>query len=1213
MTKSLRLQDILVYPLKRYIPPVAKVNDVDEATVATELHEYVVTRPIEDALVDFLEAYAESRTRTTDRIGVWISGFFGSGKSHFAKVLSYLLENRTVHGQSARSIFAERLGESPRRPEIEGLLHRAGLLKSHVIMFNIKTEEDQHGEDGDSISQIIYRRYLASRGLSTNPVVAQLELSLMERGLYEDFKSEVVARQGRPWEEEREDFLFIRPTVATALQTVAPQDYPNREEAMEALAFVEESQRLTVSDLVKRLAAYIEQLEAEGDGERPPRLVFIIDEMGQFVGDDGQRLLELQSIAEEFGTQGHGRLWLIVTAQAKLNQLISGVEAVNEEFGKIGARFDTGLTLTSDDVEQVLHGRILQKKEAYLPEIHDFYHHHEGTLTLLAELPGSSRREWPGMTSENFTASAPFLPYHPTLIQAIFSNLPNAMATGFQISDEARSMIGMAQGVLSTPENGFIGGELGQTVTLAMVYDQIAVDLLPQDRREITNLPKQMPDYQPLDNRILKALYLLQTVPWIAVTAATLAHALIRDVRTERIEGLEARVEMRLKRLKDAHYVIPKDDGAWEFLTGTKKTFEEDVAGVKVRELELRREVRSALKEVLRSVGKLNYRHGMRAFDVTVRGDEEEFSTGEGLVLEVYSPLHVERHAEFSVDDLEQILSFSHPETVYWIAAESPELVAHLQRAIRLDTVLGEWRTKQAKTEEEREILREKETELHALENKIQTALRVALTNGTLVWNGRAEELDGRTTTLNPIFNRALSQVVPHVYPKFELAAVKPNEKDIEAVLTVMPEALESVGATLNLFDAQGHLNQHSAVVAEVRRALEQRVRRGQETDGKSLENHFTGGDYGWHPVIVRLTLAALFRAGMVSVQADNVHYHDPSVPGAQACFTHVRRFRRAVFFYEQEEAVTPAQLRRAQEELKVIFDAPQREETANVLAEQIMNQMETWYDHADRLMMQLQGAGYPIPSVIQKSRDLYQAISSHQHNPGKVVKQFLAHLDEIRAWHAEAQVLYRFVLQEKRLPRYTQARQLLNAVAQAESTPGTELLYDEEAARWRTQLQTWVETGTVHHHTEAFIEYLNLLRDRYQEVYGALHARRAEAVTEGYAELEAHDIPKDQHLARFTCADLHWDDKGLHCAHCHMSLGHIYDQVGTVANVVQEIIGTYRPKPKKKGICRLQVAQILPQRRFSDVQALDAALRVLHDAVAQILAEDDVDTVEIA
>jgi len=683
MVDSPLLKDLFIYPIERYIPPVAKVDDVTEATVETELREYVVTAPIERALADFQEVYAESRTAPTDKIGVWISGFFGSGKSHFAKVLSYLLTNPRIGGHTARELFVERLAGSPRRAEIEGLLHRIGLLDSRVIMFQIKAEQDQTQKD-ESISEIMYRRYLASRGLSTDPVVASLELSLIDRGLYEAFKAEVEKRVGRSWEEERDDYLFIRSTVAEVLQAVAPQAYHCRDEALAALEMVDRGQRLTVSDLARRLVDYVDNLSVAGDGstgsprrpERPPRLAFVMDEMGQFIGTDGQKLLELQSIAEEFATKGRGKLWLIVTAQARLHELIAGVKALEADFGKIGDRFDTRLALTAEDVEKVLEGRILKKRDERMPDIQAFYHDHEGALAVLSTLPGASR-DLPDMTVDRFTANTPFLPYHPTLIQAIFASVKSATATGFGINPEVRSMIGMAQGVLSNPANGFILGRLGRMVSMDMVYDQIAVDLQPQDKREIEGLPQQLPGYRELDQRVLKALYLLQAVPWIAVTAETLAHALLRDVRAEDLNGLRDEIQASLERLRAARYVVPKEEGVWEFLTGTKKSFEEEVAGVTVRQIDLRREVRKALAEVLRPVGKLNYKDGLRTFDVVVRGDGEELQSGQDIVLEVYSPLYVELEDGFSLENLEQIESFAHPDTVYWVAAESPELTQH--------------------------------------------------------------------------------------------------------------------------------------------------------------------------------------------------------------------------------------------------------------------------------------------------------------------------------------------------------------------------------------------------------------------------------------------------------------------------------------------------------------------------------------------------------
>ena len=217
--------------------------------------------------------------------------------------------------------------------------------------------------------------------------------------------------------------------------------------------------------------------------------------MGQFIGDNGQKLLELQSIAEEFAVHGRGKLWLIVTSQAKLDELIAGVKAKQADFSKIGQRFDIRLALTSDDVEKVLEGRILQKRPERDAEIEGFYQAHAGALAALGNLPGASR-SLPALSAERFAANTPFLPYHMPLIQAIFGAVKSATATGFGINPEARSMIGMAMGVLSARANGFTDGELGRVVALDMVYDRIAADILPQDRQEIENVEQRLPGWQ---------------------------------------------------------------------------------------------------------------------------------------------------------------------------------------------------------------------------------------------------------------------------------------------------------------------------------------------------------------------------------------------------------------------------------------------------------------------------------------------------------------------------------------------------------------------------------------------------------------------------------------------------------------------------------------------------------------------------------------------
>jgi hypothetical protein len=620
------------------------------------------------------------------------------------------------------------------------------------------------------------------------------------------------------------------------------------------------------------------------------------------------------------------------------------------------------------------------------------------------------------------------------------------------------------------------------------------------------------------------------------------------------------------------------------------------------------------LGDVLRPVGKLNYRaghpHGMRSFDVTVRGDGEAFESGEGIVLEVFSPLYRELEDGFSVEDLEQIESFAHPETVYWVAEENPDLKQHVIRAMRLDEVLAKWQAKSSKTQEEREIVREKDTELNNLRSKIKSTLRVALTNGTIIWNGRAEPLDGRTSTLNPIFNRHVSRVVPHVYPKFDLAAVKPDEDAIEAVLNVAHATLPTVGTELDLFGEDGHLNQHSGVVEEVQQELKRRADGGYELTGKALEAHFTGGDYGWHPVIVRLVMAAMFRAGLVTVKADNVHYTDHTVPAAQKLFTHVRPFRRARFFYEEAVAVTPEELREAQDELKLIFDAPRREETANALAAQIQEQMEQWDERVARVVLQLRPTGYAIPEVLEQSRELRRRVTRFA-NPGRVVKKFLEHVEEVRDWHAEARALYDFVVRDKHLPDFKRAGRLLEEIERATGVPGTDPLHEEDAQRWRERLSRLIDAGRAAHEWEAFAAALTPLQERFREVYAALHQQRDEAVADAQERLESAGVPLRNNLHPYECEALDWDADQLHCTNCSAALKELPLQAAALPGLVRDLRERYESEvwydeagPRVK---RIRLMEVLPRSRINRKSEIAEIVEALQSAIIDALSDADV------
>jgi hypothetical protein len=1192
----MQINNIFQLEIKRRIPAVAKVDDIDPETIQQEVSEYVVTMPIEEALVGFLDIYGETRVKTTDQIGVWIAGFFGSGKSHFAKMLNYLLKNPKIGSQHVVDLFRTRLDpQSAATKTITGGLHQIQQIDNHVVMFNI--ELHRHNT---SIASTIYSQYLEQeRKLSGNITVGRLELSLQRRGLYDAFRKEVEKERGEKWEVVREDFSMVRAAMVKALVTIEPKLYPDNKAADRAIEDLQTQENASIAEIARELAAYVDELSDQGNPERPPHLLFIIDEIGQFVGRKKDRLLELQTLAEAFGTHGKGKLWLIVTSQQELKEMISDITTIQDEFGRIITRFDTRMTLTSADVERVLEDRILKKNDNGNKELSQLFTRLGGELGVLGKLPGSSR-DLPTLNKDSFPLAYPFLPYQLALIQDVIKAARTSGGTGFTLNTEARSMLGLCQGVIT---RNLLDVDIGKLVTLDMVFDQVSIDLNQTDVREIAKVSTQLPSSSTFDTKVVKALYFLQQVTYIPCTTEVIAHVLVQDVSNENLTEIKEQVAASLKRLSGAGFVIDKDDGIFEFLTGSKKTFEDDVNGIKVRKNDQRRTVRERLIEVLREVGQVDYDKKQR-FRTTVFADGESITGGDSLVLQAYSPLHIKLEDGLTIDQVE-MESFSNTNTVYWFSQDDDELDKSVVRLFKLREVIKVRQAQQSKTDEDKELIREKNKEISTLQQTIESRLRTALFNGTIIWNGDAKELDGKTTTLNPIFNKAMARVVPYVYPKFDLAAVRPSKDAIETVLKTNDFVLNTLHPGLKLFDEKNHLNIQSPAIEEVLRDLERRENKGLDRYGRSLLDHFGMSPYGWHPEVIRLLLAAMFRGGVISIRSGNVNYDDASVPAARDRFIKANDFKSAEFLYDPDQAISLSERQQAQNTLYVMFERSKTQDTASALSEYINNDLEDLNRRVERLALQLRQVEYPLPISFNQARELIHKITSHS-RPNKVVRLFLDQVDAIRQLHTDAEMLYDFVEKDKRLPQYSQAKTLLKAWEDTRQVMTAQQLYGAEVTALAQMLRTGLQEGAAGEGWSAFEQTHEALLKQFQAVYANLHTQREELFQRLSGELVSEGL-ETIYLQAYTCDVLAFDTAQMTCKTCNKSLALMAEQLISMPARAKGIREAAKPLTgSKRKVIKINVGDVLAGREIEDADQLKDALKVVEKKVLDVLKDSD-------
>ena len=353
----MNIKELFYKPLDRAINGVVKADQNDNTTVYQELDEYVVTNELEKHFRDFFQSYGTdlSDPSIANRVGVWISGFFGSGKSHFLKTLSYILANKVARDaegneRSAAEFFDE---NKIRDAFIRADIGKAVSHHADVILFNIDSKASSN-DDGNPILNVFLRVFNEYQGFSADhPHIAHMERHLSQKGVYERFKQAFEESSGMSWLEERDGYQFYQDDVETAIS----QALNLSTEA--AHKWFEDSEQ-TFSVSVENFCQWVkEYLDSKGPQQR---MLFLVDEVGQFIGSDTRLMLTLQTITENLGTICKGRAWIIVTSQADIDAVLGEMSSSKaNDFSKIAGRFKTRLSLSSSNTDEVIQKRLLRK------------------------------------------------------------------------------------------------------------------------------------------------------------------------------------------------------------------------------------------------------------------------------------------------------------------------------------------------------------------------------------------------------------------------------------------------------------------------------------------------------------------------------------------------------------------------------------------------------------------------------------------------------------------------------------------------------------------------------------------------------------------------------------------------------------------------------------------------------------------------------------
>lgn len=554
----------------RPINGVVKADQLDDSSVWQELDEFVITKELDQHLRKFISWYLEAVDQgkavdPTGKMGIWISGFFGSGKSHFLKVLSYLLRNRThTHNGDSRKAV-EFFGSKVKDAMLFGDIKRAVASDTDVILFNIDSKAD-HGKSRDLILRVFIRVLNELQGYSgDHPHIAHMERYLASKGKLEAYHAAYQQHTGLSWIQERDAYQFNRDEVVKAFSEALGQSQASAEKWIDG---AEDNFALSVENLCKWVKEY---LDSKGPQHR---LIFLVDEVGQFIGQDSHLMLNLQTITEELGTICRRRAWVVVTSQEDMDSVLGDMSKTKKnDFSKIQGRFFPPLSLSSANVDEVIQSRLLAKQEDVVPDLEALFEKRGDILKnqLTFKNCGMTFRQF--KTGEDFAKNYPFAPYQFQLIQRIFEAIRKAGATGLHLARGERSMLDAFQSAAKTAA----ASEVGVLVPLYDFYPAIESFLDTSVKKTIEQATKNT-GLEPFDLRLLQVLFLIRYVDEMKGNVDNLVTLCLDQIDGDRL-ALRRKIEASLGRL-EKETLISRSGDQYSFLTNEERDINKEIKNV---------------------------------------------------------------------------------------------------------------------------------------------------------------------------------------------------------------------------------------------------------------------------------------------------------------------------------------------------------------------------------------------------------------------------------------------------------------------------------------------------------------------------------------------------------------------------------------------------------------------------------------------------------
>ena len=907
--------------IDRRIEGVVKADDIELANLRHEVDEYVLTNSIESKLEYLLDAYAKKYSGGN---GVWISGFFGSGKSHLLKMIALLLENRDLGGYSVVDAFVEKCS-----PDNALLKSRLKTLKAPAksILFDIakKANIDNKKDTVLEIFMNVFNEACGYYGKSRD--IAQFERELDEEGLLEAFKNEFKNITGKDWEEGRERQRF-RPDIDKAYNKVHGKDGEHRD-------VIESTKKTNITSIETFAETVKRYIDKQGSNFR---INFFADEVGQYIGSNVQYMLELQAITEKLGTLCNGRACVIVTSQASIANFLEdmGTNLSRDDFSKIQGRFETRVHLDSQDVEEVIRRRLLDKQDDAKSILSNLYKSEVNNFkTLFDFTEGQVLKNF--KDEEHFIDCYPFIPYQFTLFQNAMQELSRHGAfQGGYTSVGARSILTVFQQVAIKVSQS---NQIGEIATFDMMYEGIRSSLATI-QSSIAVAEKNIEN--PLAVKILKALFLVKYIKSFKATQRNIAVLMHSNFTENQVEYTKA-IEQALNILEEQTYIQRTND-VYEYLTDKEKDIEEEIKNTDIAITDIPEELQSLIYDGLLRQNKIHHTNGID-YSFTRKLDNKAHSRECELSINIISPLCDEIKAgNIAMKSMES------NKELFILLPEDKRLIDDLGLYKKTNKYINQ-KTSSGMGDDTRRIIQEKQSQNAERKNRLQERIASVISKSRFFVQGTEIEIGGNDAAGCII--KAFIELVNKTYTSLKmLGGVVYKEQEVDRIIqdgdALMPVNLsEAEQEVLNSITRSGT---YKATV-------------------KSILDNFQKIPYGWSYAAVLCHIAKLYARRKIEIKENSNILEDNDV---------IRVIRNTAkqdnLILQPTTSFSPNQIRQLKEFYQVFCNEPIADSDAKTIANKVNEKLKAKLNEVTELLYQK--TSYPfIASLTNIKEELAKCV----------------------------------------------------------------------------------------------------------------------------------------------------------------------------------------------------------------------------------------------